>query len=71
MPDRLSGYYLNSLRSWRDDVIDRGRWLKRRHERLTGSGNPFAADQAALIELNKDIQTLIDQAIAEATQEDA
>jgi uncharacterized small protein (DUF1192 family) len=64
-PDRLGGYYLNSLRNWRNEIACELRVGDRRAETLHRIGSSCAADHDAAMKVRRDMLAVVDSALAE------
>ena len=64
-PDRLGGYYLNSLRNWRNEITRELRVGDRRAETLHRIGSSCAADHDSAMKVRRDMLAVVDSALAE------
>lgn len=62
---RRSGYYLNGLRAWRDELIVDNRINVRRLDTMTKINHPDAEGQMKLLDLRTSVIGQIERAIAE------
>ena len=59
---RNRGYYRNSLKAWRDDLLKQRRSGLARLERMKNMSHQDACDQAMLLEINQGMIDLVESA---------
>lgn len=57
------GYYLNTLLSWRDDLLKQRRRLMARYAVMERTNHPDKRDQGYLLEINAEAMTNINNAL--------